>query len=39
MTSGRQVSYMVWPALLLDEGGALVCKGVAEGKKVQTEKK
>ncbi|XP_060596417.1 putative leucine-rich repeat-containing protein DDB_G0290503 isoform X2 [Ruditapes philippinarum] len=39
MTSGHLVSYMVWPALLLDEGGALVCKGVAEGTKVQTEKK
>jgi hypothetical protein len=31
ITSGPVVKYVVWPALLLQEGGPLVCKGVAEG--------
>ncbi|XP_060596343.1 uncharacterized protein LOC132750392 [Ruditapes philippinarum] len=39
MTSGSRVNFMVWPALLLNEGGALLCKGVAESIKVQMERK
>ncbi|XP_053389832.1 filamin A-interacting protein 1-like isoform X2 [Mercenaria mercenaria] len=31
--SGPLVSYVVWPALLLEENGPVVCKGVAEGQK------
>jgi hypothetical protein len=31
ITSGPVVKYVVWPALLLQEVGPLVCKGVAEG--------
>jgi hypothetical protein len=37
MTSGSRVNYMVWPALLLNEGGALVCQGVAECARVPIE--
>ena len=28
---GPDVDYVVWPALLLHEGGPLLCKGVAQG--------
>ncbi|XP_053389830.1 uncharacterized protein LOC128552789 isoform X2 [Mercenaria mercenaria] len=31
--SGPLVSYVVWPALLLEENGPVICKGVAEGQK------
>ncbi|XP_060601813.1 uncharacterized protein LOC132755035 isoform X2 [Ruditapes philippinarum] len=31
ITSGPVVKYVVWPALLLQKDGPLVCKGVAEG--------
>ena len=30
-TSGPYVDYIVWPALLLYEGGPVVCKGVVQG--------
>ncbi|XP_060601848.1 uncharacterized protein LOC132755070 [Ruditapes philippinarum] len=36
LTSGQLVNFVVWPALLLHENGPVVCKGVAEGKKIQT---
>lgn len=29
-TRGKYLNYVVWPALLLEEGGPLVMKGVAE---------
>lgn len=29
--SGGVVDYVVWPALFLHEGGAMLCKGVAQG--------
>lgn len=28
---GRYVKFIVWPALYLNEGGPLLCKGVAQG--------
>ncbi|XP_060601829.1 golgin subfamily A member 6-like protein 7 [Ruditapes philippinarum] len=34
LTSGQLVSFVVWPALLLHDSGPIVCKGVAEGKKI-----
>ena len=29
--SGKHVKYVVWPALLLHEGGPVITKGVAQG--------
>ena len=34
LTTGQELAYIVWPAMYLYEGGPLVMKGVAEGKKV-----
>ena len=31
--TGKNVDYIVWPALLLHKGGPLLAKGVAEPKK------
>jgi hypothetical protein len=31
--SGKKIDYVVWPALLLHEGGPLLSKGVAQPKK------
>ncbi|XP_053398954.1 putative leucine-rich repeat-containing protein DDB_G0290503 [Mercenaria mercenaria] len=31
--SGKYVHYIVWPALYLHEGGPLLCRGVAQGRK------
>ena len=31
--SGTEIDYIVWPALLLYEGGAVLMKGVAQYKK------
>lgn len=36
--TGPVVSFIVWPALLLEEDGAVLMKGVAEGKKPDKEK-
>ena len=33
--SGTHIDYIVWPALLLQKGGAVVGKGVAQGKKMK----
>ncbi|XP_053406450.1 uncharacterized protein LOC123547839 [Mercenaria mercenaria] len=37
--SGRRVAYLVWPALLLHEGGPILQKGVAQGRKSKKERK
>ncbi|XP_053400467.1 myb-like protein X [Mercenaria mercenaria] len=31
--SGKYIDYIVWPAVYLHEGGPLLCKGVAQGRK------
>ncbi|XP_053398949.1 myosin-7B-like isoform X2 [Mercenaria mercenaria] len=31
--SGKYVQYIVWPAVYLHEGGPVLCKGVAQGRK------
>ncbi|XP_060566221.1 uncharacterized protein LOC132725150 [Ruditapes philippinarum] len=30
--AGKKIDFVVWPVLLLEEGGAILCKGVAQGK-------
>ncbi|XP_060565754.1 uncharacterized protein LOC132724779 [Ruditapes philippinarum] len=30
--AGKKIDFIVWPVLLLEEGGAVLCKGVAQGK-------
>jgi hypothetical protein len=32
--SGSYIDYVVWPALLLNQDGPVVGKGVAQGKKI-----
>ena len=34
LSTGKILDYVVWPAMYLYEGGPLIMKGVAEGKKV-----
>lgn len=36
--SGPHIDYIVWPALYLHEGGALLSKGVAQGCDIVTQK-
>ena len=33
ISSGDAVEYFVWPPLYLHEGGPMLCKGVAQGKR------
>ena len=34
LSTGQQLDYVVWPSMYLYDGGPLIMKGVAEGKKV-----
>ena len=34
LSTGQEMAFVVWPCMYLHEGGPLVAKGVAEGRKV-----